>query len=127
MTVSTDKTSTHLAWREHEQGLARANFAMGADPTGRVARVFGVYDEAGGLALRGTFLVSPDGRLLNGEVNFYSLGRNIDELLRKLKANVFMSRKVGESCTPGWKNEGDQTVVARPPRPAPTPVGPAET
>jgi peroxiredoxin (alkyl hydroperoxide reductase subunit C) len=38
---------------------------MGSDPTGRVARMFGVYDEETGLALRGTFIISPEGLLLN--------------------------------------------------------------
>jgi peroxiredoxin (alkyl hydroperoxide reductase subunit C) len=59
---------------------------MGSDPTGRVARMFGVYDEETGLALRGTFIISPDSTLLNSEVNYYNMGRNIQELLRKLKA-----------------------------------------
>jgi len=40
---------------------------MGADPTGRVARMFGVYDEDTGLALRGTFIINPEGKLLNSE------------------------------------------------------------
>jgi peroxiredoxin (alkyl hydroperoxide reductase subunit C) len=118
VSISTDKKFTHLAWREQDKDLARVSFQMGSDPTGRIGRVFGVYDDASGFTLRGTFLISPDLRLLNSEVNFYNLGRNIDELLRKLKANVFMSRKVGESCPSTWKNEGDRTLTPPAPKPA---------
>jgi peroxiredoxin (alkyl hydroperoxide reductase subunit C) len=84
---------------------------MAADPTGKAARMFGVYDEAAGLALRGTFIINPDGKLVNAEVNFYNLGRNIDELMRKFKANLDMSKKPSEVCPSKWKDEGDKTLV----------------
>ena len=63
---------------------------MGSDPTGKLARMFGVYDDATGLSLRGTFIISPQGTLMNTEVNYYNMGRNVDELLRKLKANLHL-------------------------------------
>jgi NADH-dependent peroxiredoxin subunit C len=84
---------------------------MGADPTGKLSRLFGVYDENTGLALRGTFLISPDGTLLNSEVNFYNMGRNIDELMRKFKANIYLGRKTSEACPAKWKDEGDKTLA----------------
>jgi peroxiredoxin (alkyl hydroperoxide reductase subunit C) len=84
---------------------------MGADPTGSVSRLFGVYDEATGLALRGTFVINPEGTLLNAEINFYNLGRNIDELMRKFKANVYMTKKANEVCPSKWKDAGDKTLV----------------
>jgi NADH-dependent peroxiredoxin subunit C len=83
---------------------------MGSDPTGKLSRMFGVYDEASGLALRGTFVISPDGTLLNSETNFYNLGRNIDEMMRKFKANIYMARKTNEVCPSKWKDEGDATL-----------------
>ena len=83
---------------------------MGADPSGRLARLFGVYDEETGLSLRGTFIINPEGTLLNSEVNYYNLGRNIDELMRKFKANLYLSRKKDEACPAGWKDEGDATL-----------------
>ncbi len=86
-------------------------YPMGADPTGRLARQFGVLDEDSGLALRGTFIINPDGVLLNSEVNYYNLGRNIDELLRKVKANLYLSRKKTEACPSKWKDEGDKTLT----------------
>lgn len=84
---------------------------MGSDPTGYLSRLFGVYDESSGLALRGTFLISPDGVLLNSEVNFYNMGRNIDELMRKFKANIYLSKKTNEACPSKWKEEGDKTLA----------------
>ncbi len=50
---------------------------MAADPNGKVSKLFGVYDENTGLALRGTFIINPEGTLLNAEVNFYNLGSKL--------------------------------------------------
>ncbi len=86
-------------------------YPMGSDPTGKLSRMFGVYDEATGLALRGAFIISPDGTLLNSEVNFYNMGRNIDELMRKFKANLYMAKKTSEVCPSKWKEEGDATLT----------------
>jgi len=110
-TISTDTQFVHLAWRNTEKELAQVKYPMGADPTGKVSRMFGVYDENTGLALRGTFIINPEGVLLNSEVNFYNLGRNIEELLRKFKANIYMARKANEVCPSKWKDEGDKTLV----------------
>lgn len=110
VTVSTDTQFTHLAWRTSEKELSKVEYQMASDPTGQVSRMFGVYDEATGLALRGTFIINPEGMLLAAEVNFYNLGRNIDELMRKFKANLYMSRKTNEVCPSKWRDEGDVTL-----------------
>jgi NADH-dependent peroxiredoxin subunit C len=111
VTVSTDTKFVHLAWRKSEGELASVRYPMGSDPTGRVSRMFGVYDENAGLDLRGTFIIGPDGTLLNSEVNFFNLGRNIDELMRKFKANVYMGKKTNEACPSKWRDDGDKTLV----------------
>ncbi len=111
VTVSTDTEFVHKAWQENEKELAQVRYRMGADPSGKLARLFGIYDEDTGLALRGTFMINPDGILLNAETNYYNLGRNIDELLRKFKANLYMSRKTSEVCPSKWKEEGDKTLA----------------
>jgi peroxiredoxin (alkyl hydroperoxide reductase subunit C) len=110
VTVSTDTHHAHLAWKRHDRSLADARHLMGADPSGEVSRLFGVYDEGSGLALRGTFIIQPDGMLLSGEVNFYNLARNIDELLRKFKAAEYTFRHPSEICAPDWRGEGDRTL-----------------
>ena len=111
VTVSTDTQFVHLAWRKNEKELANVKYPMAADPTGKASRMFGVYDESTGLALRGVFIINPEGKLLNSEVNFYNMGRNIDELMRKFKANVYMAKKSNEVCPSKWKDEGDKTLV----------------
>jgi alkyl hydroperoxide reductase subunit AhpC len=110
ITVSTDTKYVHLAWQKHEKELEKVKYPMGSDPTGNLCRMFGVYDESTGLALRGTYIISPDGTLLNTEMNFYNMGRNIDELLRKFKANMYLSRKKDEACPAKWKEDGDKTL-----------------
>lgn len=104
----------HLAWQREEKELADVKYSMGADTTGNLGRQFGVYDEGSGLTLRGTFIISPDGTLLNSECNFYNMGRNIDELLRKLKANMYLAKKANEGCPSKWKDEGDATLTPGP-------------
>ena len=118
VTVSTDTEFVHLAWQRHEKELENVKFQMGADPTGNAGRLFGVYDDGSGLTLRGTFIINPEGVLMNSEVNFYNMGRNIDELMRKFKANLYLARKTDEGCPSKWKGDGDKTL-----RPGPEMVG----
>lgn len=100
----------HLAWQREEGALKEVKFPMGSDVTGKLARMFGVYDDATGLSLRGTFIISPEGKLMNSEVNFYNMGRNIDELVRKLKANLHLEKYTDEGCPAKWTEEGDKTL-----------------
>jgi NADH-dependent peroxiredoxin subunit C len=118
VTVSTDTQYVHLAWQRHEKELADVEFSMGADPTGNLSRIFGVYDDFSGLALRGTFIINPAGVLMNSEVNFYNMGRNINELMRKFKANLYLARKADEGCPSKWEEDGDKTL-----KPSPEMVG----
>jgi peroxiredoxin (alkyl hydroperoxide reductase subunit C) len=110
ISVSTDTKFAHLAWRDSEKLLANVKYLMGADPTGTVSRMFGVYDENSGLALRGTFIINPAGVLASSEVNFYNVGRNADELLRKLEANVYLAAHPAEACPAKW-HQGAKTLT----------------
>ncbi|MGE0191609.1 MAG: peroxiredoxin [Planctomycetota bacterium] len=114
VTVSNDTEFVHLAWQRSEEELAGVRFPMGADPRGVLGRLFGVLDENSGLTLRGTFLISPDGKLMNSEVNFYNLGRNVDELLRKLKGNLYLAANGSEACPAKWSAHGDATLKPGP-------------
>jgi len=109
ISVSTDNKYVHLAWQREEKLLNGVRYLMGADPTGKVSRLFGVYDEESGLALRGTFIINPDGKLTGSEVNFYNVGRSAEELLRKVKANVYLMSHPNEACPANW-SEGAQTL-----------------
>lgn len=100
--VSTDTKFSHLAWRDSEKLLAKVRYPMAADPTGKVSRMFGVYDEATGLALRGTFIINPAGKLVSSEVNFYNVGRDASELVRKMEANEYLVQHPAEACPAKW-------------------------
>jgi NADH-dependent peroxiredoxin subunit C len=101
--VSTDTKFAHMAWRNTEGLLKNVKYPMAADPTGSVSRLFGVYDAATGLALRGTFIINPEGKLVSSEINFYNVGRNAEELLRKMEANVHLLANPTEACPARWK------------------------
>ena len=109
ISVSTDTKFVHMAWQRDEKLLAGVQYPMGADPTGTVSRLFGVYDPASGLDYRGTFIISPEGKLVSSEVNFLNVGRNCDELVRKLEANVYLAKHGDEACPAKWK-PGAQTL-----------------
>jgi peroxiredoxin (alkyl hydroperoxide reductase subunit C) len=100
--VSTDTAYAHLAWQQSEKLLANVRYPMAADPTGSLSRLLGVYDPETGLALRGTFIFNPEGRLLGSEITYYEVGRNAHELLRKLQAYRHVSEHPGEVCPARW-------------------------
>jgi len=102
VSVSTDTKFAHMAWRNSERLLKDVKYIMAADTTGNVSKLFGVYDAATGLALRGTFIINPDGQLVSSEVNFYNVGRNADELVRKMQANVHLLANPSEACPARW-------------------------
>lgn len=109
ISISRDTIYTHFAWHHTEKLLENVRFPMASDPTGNVARLFGVYDETSGLALRGTFIISPERKLVASEVNLYNVGRNAEEILRKLEANVYLSHHPDEACPAKWK-KGNKTL-----------------
>ena len=110
VTVSCDTQYTHLAWQREEKELADVKFPMGADPAGKAARIFNVYLADLGLPLRGSFIINPDGKLVSSEVDFLNFGRDMDELLRRLRANVYLKDAPGEACPASWKQKGDKTL-----------------
>ena len=65
--------------------------------------------EESGMAYRGTFVVNPEGRIKVAEIQDNSIGRNADELLRKVEAALFVATHDGEVCPAKWK-EGQATL-----------------
>ncbi|MCJ2165627.1 MULTISPECIES: redoxin domain-containing protein [unclassified Pseudodesulfovibrio] len=110
ISVSTDTKFSHMAWRTDERMLADVRFKMAADPTGEVSRFFDVWDYDTGLALRGTFVINPEGVLASSEVNFYNVGRNADELVRKMEANTYLKDHPAEVCPAKW-TPGEKTLT----------------
>jgi peroxiredoxin len=101
--VSTDTHFTHKAWHDVSETIKKIKFPMLADPTGFLARSFGVYIEEEGLAYRGTFLINPEGQIKIAEVQDNGIGRNSDELVRKVQAAQFVASHPGEVCPAKWK------------------------
>ncbi|AEA33720.1 peroxiredoxin [Hippea maritima] len=102
LAVSTDTKFSHKRFAETEPLLKDLKLTIGADPTGEVSRKFGVLIEEEGLALRGRFLVNPDGVVVAEEVQGPSVGRNVNEFIRQIQAwqHVY---KTGEVCPANWR------------------------
>jgi peroxiredoxin (alkyl hydroperoxide reductase subunit C) len=107
--VSTDSHFVHKAWHDASETIRRIQYPMLADPTGALSRAFGVLIEEDGLAYRGTFLVNPEGRIKVAEIHDNGIGRNADELLRKVEAAQFVAAHPSEVCPAKWK-KGDATL-----------------
>lgn len=107
--VSTDTHFTHKAWHDTSESIKQIRYPMLADPTGVLTRGYGVHIEEEGIAYRGTFLVSPEGKIKLAEINDNGIGRNADELLRKVKAALFIAAHPDEVCPAKW-NEGAETL-----------------
>ncbi len=102
LAVSTDTKFSHKRFVETEPLLKDLKLTIGADPTGTVSRAFGVMIEEEGIALRGRFLINPDGVVVAQEVQAPSVGRNVNEFLRQVKAWQHTT-KTGEVCPAGWR------------------------
>ena len=107
--VSTDTHFTHKAWHDASDTIKKIRFPMLADPTGALSRAFGVYIEEEGLAYRGSFLVDPEGLIKIAEIQDNSVGRNADELVRKIKAAQYVATHDGEVSPAKWE-EGQSTL-----------------
>ncbi len=102
LAVSTDTKFSHKRFVETEPLLEGLKLTIAADPKGDVSRAFGVMIEEEGIALRGRFLINPDGVVVAQEVQAPSVGRNVNEFLRQVKAWQH-STKTGEVCPAGWR------------------------
>lgn len=102
LAVSTDTKFSHKRFVETEPILAGLKLTIGADPTGTVSRAFGVMIEDEGIALRGRFLINPEGVCVAQEVQAPMVGRNVNEFLRQVRAWQHAS-KTGEVCPAGWR------------------------
>jgi peroxiredoxin (alkyl hydroperoxide reductase subunit C) len=101
--VSTDSHFVHKAWHDHSDRIKKITYPMLADPTGKLSRAFDVMIEDDGMAERGTFVVNPDGKIVAYEVNSGNVGRNADELFRKIQALQFVREHGDEVCPAKWQ------------------------
>ena len=107
--VSCDSHFVHKAWHESSELVGKLTYPMLADPTAKLARDFDVYIEEDGRSERGTFVVNPEGKIVSYEVSAGNVGRNAQELLRKVQALQFVAKHGDEVCPARWK-PGEKTL-----------------
>ncbi len=101
--VSCDTHYVHKAWHDASERIQKIHYPMLADPTHALSLDFDVYIEADGVAERGTFIVDPSGKIVSYEVNEGNVGRNADELFRKLQSCQFVAEHGDEVCPAKWQ------------------------
>ena len=107
--VSTDTHFAHKAWHDTSDAIKKVNYVMLGDPTRTITRNFDVMIEDEGLALRGTFVINPEGDIKLCEIHDNGIGRDAGELLRKVRAAQYIASHPGEVCPAKWK-EGAETL-----------------
>ncbi len=108
--VSTDTHFTHKAWHDTSDTIGKIQYPMIGDPTGAISRNFEVMVEESGLALRGTFVINPEGQIKIVEVHDDGIGRDARELLRKVQAAQYVAAHPGEVCPAKW-TPGEKTLA----------------
>jgi peroxiredoxin len=108
--VTTDTHFSHKVWHETSPAVGKAQFPLVGDPTHQLTRAFGVHIEEEGLALRGTFVINPDGVIKTAEIHDNAIARDMKETLRKLKAAQFVAANPGQVCPAKWQ-EGAKTIA----------------
>ena len=107
--ASTDTHFAHKAWHDTSEAIKKVKYPLIGDPTGALTRNFDVMIEEEGLALRGTFLINPEGVIKLCEIHDNGIGRDAKELLRKVQAAQYVASHPGEVCPAKWK-EGAATL-----------------
>ncbi|KAF2104961.1 thioredoxin-like protein [Rhizodiscina lignyota] len=113
--ASTDSEYSLLAWNntsKKDGGLGGINIPLLSDKNHKLSRDYGVLIEEEGIALRGLFLIDPQGIVRQITINDLPVGRSVDEVLRLIDAFQF-TEKYGEVCPVNW-NPGDQGIQETP-------------
>jgi peroxiredoxin (alkyl hydroperoxide reductase subunit C) len=108
--VSTDTHFCHKAWHDSSDAIGKINFPMLGDPTGTITRGFDVMIEEAAQALRGTFLVNPEGIVKVAEIHDLGIGRSAKDMVRKVKAAQYVADNDGEVCPAAWE-QGQETLT----------------
>jgi peroxiredoxin (alkyl hydroperoxide reductase subunit C) len=108
--ISTDSHFSHKAWHDTSEAIQKVTYPLVGDKTGAITRAFGVMVEESGMALRGTFVINPEGLIKTAEVHDDGIGRDAAELLRKVKAAQYVAKHPGQVCPAKWQ-EGSATLT----------------
>ena len=107
--VSTDTHFVHKAWADATDTIGQIKYPMLADAAHVLSKQFGVLIEEDGLALRGTFIVNPEGQVKAYEIHDLGIGRNAEELVRKVQAAQFVAEHGDKVCPAKW-TPGEDTL-----------------
>ena len=107
--VSTDSHFAHKAWHDTSDAIKKVNYPLIGDRAGTLTRNFDVMIEEEGMALRGTFVINPEGKIKLCEIHDDGIGRDASDLLRKVKAAQYVAAHPGEVCPAKW-TEGASTL-----------------
>jgi len=113
--MSVDSRFSHKIWQEEELSKmvpGGVPFPILSDAGGRIGRIYGVYDEDGGVDIRGRFIIDPDFVIQAVEIVAPPVGRNVAEMIRQVQAFQHV-RETGEVCPSGWK-PGKKTLTPGP-------------
>ncbi len=108
--VSTDTHFVHKAWADASDSIKKVQYKMIGDPAGVLSRYFDVMTEDAGTAQRGTFIIDREGVIQALEIHADGIGRNSEELVRKLEAAQFVAEHGDQVCPARWKR-GDKTLT----------------
>jgi peroxiredoxin (alkyl hydroperoxide reductase subunit C) len=107
LSISVDSKFTHKIWEAEELSKMVEGgipYPMLSDAGGKIGQLYGVYDEEGGVDIRGRFIIDPDGVIQGMEVLSPPVGRNINELVRQIQAFQHVRKTKGAEVTPsGWR------------------------
>ncbi len=109
ISVSTDTKYVHKAWHDSSPTINKIKFPMLADPAMRVTKAYWTLIPEAGESLRATYLIDPEGRIKAFEFHDNDIGRSVTELLRKLKAAIFVREHEGQVCPMDW-DQGDEAI-----------------
>jgi peroxiredoxin (alkyl hydroperoxide reductase subunit C) len=108
--VTTDTHFSHKVWHETSPAVGKAQFPLVGDPTHQLTRAFDVHIDEEGLALRGTFVINPEGVVKVAEIHDLGIGRSASELFRKVQAAQYVANHDGEVCPAKW-TPGEKTLA----------------
>lgn len=108
--ITTDTHFAHKVWHETSPAVGKSQFALVGDPTHKLTRMFDVHIEEEGLALRGSFVINPEGVVKAAEIHDNGIARDAKELLRKVAAAQYIAKNPGQVCPAKW-NEGAKTLT----------------
>jgi peroxiredoxin (alkyl hydroperoxide reductase subunit C) len=97
-------------WKKTSPTVKNVEYPMASDPSGAVSRAYGVWQPDKGINKRGRFIINPAGTVLAVEMLAEPVGRNVNELIRQLKALQAVAANPGRAAPAGWE-PGDPLIT----------------